>query len=207
MKIVSYIKLIFFIKLISISTSIEIKNLSKIYFVQQFKKEEIVGGNTAAMINLTKFGGNLIRVQYEIKNNQIDIDTLYQRFDNKTIPYTNFYTNYSVKLNKFEIDRDRDYFDYYSIYEFIIPKNENEYYNYLTVINPDYHNMSIYSYSFNQEPKSKGDYTTYIIIGVVLGFILCSLIIRMIIRIIARIRIKRHISSDPLCVGEAPDPD
>ena len=57
MKIASYIKLIFFIKLISISTSIEIKNLSKIYFVQQFKKEEIVGGNTAAMINLTKFGG------------------------------------------------------------------------------------------------------------------------------------------------------
>ena len=146
MKIVSFIKLIFFIKLISHSSSIEIKTLSKIYYLQLFKTLEIVGGNTATMIRINKIDGNQIQVKYEFKNNKPDINTLYYRFDNYTIPYTNFYTNLSVKLNSIEIDRDRDFYDYYSIYEFIIPKNKSEYYKYLTVINPDYYNMSIYSY-------------------------------------------------------------
>ena len=122
MKIVSFIKLIFFIKLISISTSIEIKTLSKIYFLQTEKKEEIVGGDTASMINIYKLGGSHIHVKYEIKNNKPDIDTLYYRFDNYTIPYTNFYTNLSVKLNSIEIDKDRDFYDYYFIYEFYSKK-------------------------------------------------------------------------------------
>ena len=52
MKIASFIKLIFFIKLFSISTPIEIKTLSKIYFLEQYKKKEIVGGNTATMIDI-----------------------------------------------------------------------------------------------------------------------------------------------------------
>jgi len=204
MKIASFIKLIFFIKLFSISTPIEIKTLSNIYFLEQYKKKEIVGGNTATMIDIHKFGGNRIRIQYEIMNNQSNIDTLYYRFDNKTIPYTNFYTNYSVKLNRFNINRDRDYYDYYSIYEFIVPKDKNKYYNYLTVINPDYHNMNIYSYGFYQsESSNKYDYLFYIIgaapliiIGII--FICCCICKRS-------KRKNNPITSVPLCTnGENP---
>ena len=204
MKIASFIKLIFFIKLISISTSVEIETLSKIYFLQQYKKEEIVGGNTVTMINITKFGGNRIRVKYEIKNNQTDIDTLYYRFDNKKISYKNFDAKYSVKLNKLVIDRNRDYFDYYSIYEFIVSKNENEYYNYLTVINPDYHNMSIYSYGFyHYESSNNYDYLYYIIgaapfIIIVIIAICCCICHRS-------KRKNNPITSVPLCInGENP---
>ena len=90
------------------------------------------------------------------------------------------------------------------IYEFIIPKNKSEYYNYLTVINPDYYNMSIYSSSSYQWPKSESSYTTYIIVGAVLIFIILFILIRLICKTIINIRIKKVVSSNPLCENADP---
>ena len=90
------------------------------------------------------------------------------------------------------------------IYEFIIPKNKNERHNYLTVINPDYYNMSIYSSSSYQWPKSESSYTTYIIVGAVLIFIILFILIRLICKTIINIRIKKVVSSNPLCENADP---
>ena len=85
-----------------------------------------------------------------------------------------------------------------------IPKNKSEYYKYLTVINPDYYNMSIYSYISYEWPAYEGSYTIFIIIGVVLGFIIFAIIIRLICKAITSIRVKKLISSNPLCENTDP---
>jgi len=95
----SFIKLIIFIILLSISKSIEIERLYNLYYLKQNSMSRIYGGNTASMLNLTNFEGNEINIKFEIKNNKSNIDTLYYRYDNSTFPINNFYTNYSVKLN------------------------------------------------------------------------------------------------------------
>ena len=135
---VSFIKLIFFMILISISISIKIEKLSYIYFLHQNSQEKIVGGNTVTMINITNFEGNEICVRFEIKNNKTNIDTLYYRYDNSGFPINDFLASYSAKINKSYIYNDEDSNDYYSVYIFVIKIKIT--FKYLTIVNPDYHN-------------------------------------------------------------------